>query len=1322
MSEPQERQDGEERFFSVKQKEDKDKRESIQSSLNQSVGSDKVNTNRCLTLRVVQYLLPCLRKKGVWDTSQGDVFKSHDTDETKYPKTLRILENKIFDAIFVCSCLLSIFLFLFSEGFLIESRILWGIIHLVNAVYAMGLFSQWLQILIKSKYAKTNHGYTTKDIVYTLLSVFPADLIVLAIFTLNYDDDEGDATNPIEYWMITVSRLNYFLRVRSILQYLSKWEDNLAVGDFQMFMLRTFLFSSFLLHMFACVWHRLACNSFKLKHFYMTPDEATVDSCRVDSWIGILKTNRQMPLLDHPNWHVLFTHYLVSMYWAIIATFRMGAGDIKTSLVSDLEKAFVSITEITAWIFILASVSGTLTSLLIEKDTEKENFLTRLFSIRTYMSYGKVARSVQDDVTRFYQYLWTKSKGILDLDLVDLMPNAMKAAVYYDINKFVLDQLPMLKDLETPLLMSLSVYTNHRFHMKGEILFKKDEVACGMYYVVKGHLEVLSEDEKHVIVTIRSGSVIGEIHLLQPYPHLATVRCGSDCDILVLTRKHFRRVLNTYPQYIPTLEQTFETRLEESGLLLALAEKHNTYHKVFKALRDMHNNEDTGFHDIDLDHHSFENIMKILEPLPTYEDSKSMRSSEDLDGLNVTHDMEERLLHRSTIIDKAQPKRYEDLVQAALAAIEADVTRAGSLALDLEIHVPPLFVSAPQAATHVTLGFHQKDSENIFVKLGKLLKDPRKGGVHMSWWFIVSTCALLAFWYYPFQFAFRDLSHIQFDYYMHLTDLFFALNCIYDMMQVVVTPQRSFESVKDIAMYRFKSFYFYLRVFSWLPIEYAMIPLVGSGDSLSPWFYVFKFNRLLEIHLVFRFLSEFETRSNISPTILFIGKYILGLFFVSHIFTVVYMFVLRDINSRPTVYVQAFYWAIIVVTSAGFGDRRAETDPEVAAEVLGLMIGVSTVIYMGAKLSSILVNTERRRMSFKQAYYGLISFMKQRKFPKPLYNRVCNYYKLQWNAHEGTLIPTDRPVIWDAPEAFTAAVSNAQTHKYISRIPLFMNAPIELQNEMSIIFKQYIIPPGEVLLYPGELVQDLYIISEGHCEVIYGGKSIAVLSAGRYFGLSGLIFGINTEYKFKTITHCRVFCLDHTNFMKTAQKNPRFFYEFKSLTSEEELSLFQTTDEDEAKAELVYPSEKFMNQLVESSLPEKTNDKQYKSWLRLHFLPNGLVLQLWLIFRVFAALLVTIFAPAQAFFSINPQVSFWTTLAFDIIAWLDMLLEMMPVMFLFMNLTTCLSFYAVCDVSYDGQPITCGTDAWIINGIQSLDYSGALGSAGSGLNNSYLIS
>lgn len=54
-------------------------------------------------------------------------------------------------------------------------------------------------------------------------------------------------------------------------------------------------------------------------------------------------------------------------------------------LLSDSEVAFTAITEIFAWIFTITIVSGTLVSLLIESDTENQNFLTRIFAVKHYM-------------------------------------------------------------------------------------------------------------------------------------------------------------------------------------------------------------------------------------------------------------------------------------------------------------------------------------------------------------------------------------------------------------------------------------------------------------------------------------------------------------------------------------------------------------------------------------------------------------------------------------------------------------------------------------------------------------------------------------------------------------------------------------------------------------------------------------------------------------------------------------------------------------------------------------------------------------------------
>ena len=52
-----------------------------------------------------------------------------------------------------------------------------------------------------------------------------------------------------------------------------------------------------------------------------------------------------------------------------------------------------------------------------------------------------MGKTIVNDVKDFYDYLWKRRKGIMKLDLIDNMPPSMKAEVFYDVNKFVFDQV-----------------------------------------------------------------------------------------------------------------------------------------------------------------------------------------------------------------------------------------------------------------------------------------------------------------------------------------------------------------------------------------------------------------------------------------------------------------------------------------------------------------------------------------------------------------------------------------------------------------------------------------------------------------------------------------------------------------------------------------------------------------------------------------------------------------------------------------------------------------------------------------------------------------
>lgn len=285
MGDVEDQEDENVRFFSPGQKKEDgtgDQTEDVNLdalSLNK-VESEEINEGTCLTLRILQTIFTCGKKKGLWEHSQGNVFKSHEVEETKYPFILKVLEfKKLLDCVFIATCLASIFLFFFSVGFLMKSKLLWGIIHMNNAIYTVGLFALWLRILITSKYAKTNQGYTKTDVVLALVTVFPIDLVILVIYNLN----NKEVNTPIDSAIIASSRFNYLLRIYYVSRYfckprhfnpkrnprrllvkftciLAEWENQLVIGDAIMFIIRTTLYSMFLIHIYACIWHRIACK------------------------------------------------------------------------------------------------------------------------------------------------------------------------------------------------------------------------------------------------------------------------------------------------------------------------------------------------------------------------------------------------------------------------------------------------------------------------------------------------------------------------------------------------------------------------------------------------------------------------------------------------------------------------------------------------------------------------------------------------------------------------------------------------------------------------------------------------------------------------------------------------------------------------------------------------------------------------------------------------------------------------------------------------------------------------------------------------------
>lgn len=82
------------------------------------------------------------------------------------------------------------------------------------------------------------------------------------------------------------------------------------------------------------------------------------------------------------------------------------------------------------------------------------------------------------------------------------------------------------------------------FMIPGEVIYHRNRFKSKMIYVVSGVIQVLSlQDSETPILSLSSGSCLGESTLVLDYPSSCTVLCQSYCELHILRRSKFVMLL-----------------------------------------------------------------------------------------------------------------------------------------------------------------------------------------------------------------------------------------------------------------------------------------------------------------------------------------------------------------------------------------------------------------------------------------------------------------------------------------------------------------------------------------------------------------------------------------------------------------------------------------------------------------------------------------------------------------------------------------------------------------------------------------------------------
>jgi glucose-6-phosphate 1-dehydrogenase len=127
------------------------------------------------------------------------------------------------------------------------------------------------------------------------------------------------------------------------------------------------------------------------------------------------------------------------------------------------------------------------------------------------------------------------------------------------INRGVLEKVPLFQGGNAIFFQNLAMTLKPTSYAPGDAIIKQgDKEDEAMYFVCRGQVEVIQDGQKKS--TLGPGSFFGELALLRHTGRTATVKAVTPCDLFVLEKSDFEKVLRDHPSVAASIEEVAKTR------------------------------------------------------------------------------------------------------------------------------------------------------------------------------------------------------------------------------------------------------------------------------------------------------------------------------------------------------------------------------------------------------------------------------------------------------------------------------------------------------------------------------------------------------------------------------------------------------------------------------------------------------------------------------------------------------------------------------------------------------------------------------------------
>ena len=341
----------------------------------------------------------------------------------------------------------------------------------------------------------------------------------------------------------------------------------------------------------------------------------------------------------------------------------------------------------------------------------------------------------------------------------------------------------------------------------------------------------------------------------------------------------------------------------------------------------------------------------------------------------------------------------------------------------------------------------------------------------------------------------------------------------------------------------------------WFIDMVALVPFfadVAKGSNgLRGWFSLLGLCRMARMGRVVHLISELEQDANVSYLAVTVFKLVAVVLFTAHVSGCILYKLARledfgpdtwvgrcdpDLPNAPEYekYVTVVYWALVTLTSVGYGDISPTSIAERVFVGIQLLANLGITAYILGNVTLLTTKADAETSAHRDRLRDVQRFMRTRNIPSELEEAALASLHLTWEMSLFRDTPLEH-----CPATIRSRIRRHLYREQVQRAYIFESTPSHfidaLVQEMDIEF----FIQGTFVINEDEQPDAMYIILEGALERVFMGKSLDKLSRGQVVGEEALVCDVASFESMRTLSVTRTAAISRAAWKSLAEKFPR---------------------------------------------------------------------------------------------------------------------------------------------------------------------------------------